>query len=95
MPEWGKYERKRERKMARKIDGQCYDEGEPIWDLGTLECVKVEENNLRHYHGRNCDDDYIRTHAPHYAGAGSDILCLDTGKVWVFHQKTDEWVKLS
>ena len=82
--------------MGRMIDDHYYNEGEPIWDLGNLECVKEEENNVRHYHARTGgDDDYIRTHAPHYVGAGSDILCLDTGKVWVFHQKTDEWVKLS
>ena len=77
-------------------DGQQYQDDEPVWDLGTLECVRVDGNNVRHYHARTGgDDDYIRTHAPHYVGAGSDILCLDTGKVWVFHQKTDEWVKLS
>ena len=78
------------------VDGQIYEDDEEAWDLGTLECVRVEGNNLRHYHARTGgDDDYIRTHAPHYVGAGSDILCLDTGKAWVFHQKTDEWVKLS
>lgn len=83
------------RAKSQLIDGQIYHEGEPVHDLGTLECIRVTGDNQRHYHARTGgDDDYIRVHAPHYVDGGSDIFCLDTGKVWVFHQKTDEWVKL-
>lgn len=33
------------------IDGQHYEVGDEIWDLGLLECVEVRDGNQRDYQG--------------------------------------------
>lgn len=72
------------------IDGQRYEAGEEIWDLGSFVCVD-SDGHVRHYDGLSTD---APTKLPHYVETGSSALCLDTGEYYKFHKKTDTWYKL-
>lgn len=72
-----------------KIDGVLYEVGEEIWDLGSLECTNAN-GMKRDYQGFSKDLDKL----PHYVDSGSTALFLDTGDVYVYHKKSDAWVKL-
>lgn len=71
-------------------DGQQYEDDQAIWDLGSFSCVD-SDGNIRHYEGLSKD---APTKLPHYVDAGSSALCLDTGDVWKYHKKTDQWYML-
>lgn len=70
-------------------DGQLYESGEEIWDLGSFVAVKVK-GNQRSYEGLSKDVDKL----PHYVESGSSALCLDTGDYYKYHKPTDTWYKL-
>lgn len=71
-------------------DGQFYEDNEPVWDLGSFECVD-RDGNKRYYEGLSAD-------APHKLpkyedlGAGSSATCLDNGDYYKYHAKTKEWI---
>lgn len=75
------------------FDGQVYQDDEPVWDLGSFECVDKEDTNQRNYEGLSVD-------APHKLPtydnleAGSSALCLDTGDYYKYHAKSKTWYKL-
>ena len=69
--------------MAKRIiDGQMYEDGAVIPDLGSLDCVHVSEGNVRDYVGLAADADKL----PAYAGSGSSCLMADTGDFYVCHR---------
>lgn len=70
-------------------DGQLYNSKEEVPDLGSFVATEVN-GRQRHYEGFSVDIVKL----PHYVGSGSSALCLDTGEVYKFHEKTDTWVKL-
>lgn len=74
---------------ATYIDGQWYKPGDEIWDLGSFEAVEVQ-GRQRHYEGFSSDIGKL----PHYVGAGSSALCLDTGQVYKYHGKSKTWILL-
>ena len=78
------------RKKRIEHDGQYYNEGETIWDLGSFECVGTE-GNKRYYEGFSTD---APAKLPKYddLGAGSTATCLDNGDFYKYHAKTKEWV---
>ena len=71
-------------------DGQFYEDDEPVWDLGSFECIGREDNK-RYYEGFSAD-------APHKLpkyddlGAGSTATCLDNGDYYKYHAKSKEWI---
>lgn len=81
-----------EQKKIIEYDGQYYNEGEPIWDLGSFECVDKEDTNQRNYEGLSADVDKLPTY--NNLEAGSTALCIDTGELYKYHAKTKTWYKL-
>lgn len=71
------------------IDGQLYEKGEEIWDLGSFIATSVN-GNQRSYEGLSTDVSKL----PHYVESGSSALCLDTGDYYKFHKPTDTWYLL-
>lgn len=69
------------------FDGQTYQPGEEIWDLGSFVCVEVN-GNMRKYEGLSAD---APDKLPHYVTSGSTAFCLDTGDFYKYHSQTDTW----
>lgn len=76
-------------KSNQIIDGQYYEEGEEIWDLGSLECVDVI-GGKRKYQGLSKDANKL----PPYVASGSSCIMLDTNDAYIFHGKSSRWVKM-
>lgn len=75
------------------IDGQWYQPGEEIWDLGSFVCIPPTEANgtIRHYHGLSKDISKL----PHYVESGSTAFCLDNNSYYEYHKQTDTWYKIA
>ena len=76
----------------REVDGQKYEEGQAIHDLGSFECVGVVEGtNQRIYEGLSADVSKL----PKYDNldAGSKAKCIDTGDIYKYHAKSKSWYK--
>lgn len=71
------------------VDGQQYQPGEEIWDLGSFVATSVN-GKQRSYEGLSKDIDKL----PHYVSTGSSALCLDTGDYYKYLKSTDTWYKL-
>lgn len=69
-------------------DGQTYQVGEEIPDLGSFECVEVS-GTRRSYVGLFTDIDKL----PKYdnLGTGSSAQCVDTGDFYYYHAPTKTW----
>ena len=81
--------------MAKKIiehDGQYYNEGDTVWDLGSFECIDKQDTNQRNYEGLSVDVDKLPTYDN--LESGSTALCLDTGEFFKYHAKTKTWYQL-
>lgn len=78
-----------EAKNTTVIDGQVYEAGDEIWDLGSWVATEAD-GNRRSYEGLSADVAKL----PHYVDTGSSALCLDTGDFYKFLKKTDTWYKL-
>ena len=81
--------------MSKKIiehDGQYYNEGEPVHDLGSFECIDKEDSNQRNYEGLSADVDKLPTYDN--LEAGSTAFCLDTGDFYKYHAKSKTWYKV-
>ena len=70
------------------FDGQTYQIGEEIWDLGSFECIDVD-GEIRQYVGLSIDVAKL----PTYVGTGSMALCADTTDIYMFHAPTKTWYK--
>ena len=81
--------------MAKKIiehDGQYYNEGDTVWDLGSFECIDKQDTNQRNYEGLSVDVDKLPTYDN--LESGSTALCLDTGEFFKYPAKTKTWYQL-
>lgn len=74
------------------VDGQIYEDGQPVHDLGSFECVGVEGVNQRSYEGFSADIDKLPTYDN--LEAGSSALCLDNGDFYKYHAKSKTWHKV-
>ena len=71
------------------VDGQLYNEGEEIPDIGSWVAIEVD-GNVRHYQGLSADVSKL----PHYVNDGSSAIALDTGDYYRYLKSTDTWYKL-
>lgn len=79
-------------KIATKTtvqDGQVYQAGETIPDLGTIEAVEVD-GSWRRYQCLSRDVQRL----PHYVSAGSACLTLDTAQYYRFSEIMDDWYQV-
>ena len=67
-------------------DGQFYQRGDELWDLGSWVAVEIR-GSVRHYKGLSADLPKL----PRYAGTGSTAECLDTGEVYKYEKTTGRW----
>jgi len=74
------------------VDGQIYKDDEPVWDLGSWECVGVDGKNQRNYEGLSTDIDKLPTYDN--LEAGSTAFCLDNGDFYKYHAKSKTWYKV-
>lgn len=72
------------------IDGETYQPGEEIGDLGSFVAVNAT-GKVRHYEGLSKD---APSKLPTYVSTGSTALCYDTGDLWKYHRPTNKWYKL-
>lgn len=80
------------------FDGQIYNPGESLPDLGSWVCTSVDRNdfgewNIRNYEGLSADVSKL----PKYEtglGTGSSALCLDTGDFYKYESTTKTWYQL-
>lgn len=74
----------------RVVDGQFYEDGAPVHDLGSFVCVKREGVNKREYQGYAVDVPKL----PKYDNleSGSTAYCIDTGDYYIYYAKTKTWV---
>ena len=78
-----------EDKKIIEYDGQYYEEGQPLPDLGSWECVDGQDRNQRNYQGLSIDVDKLPTYDD--LEAGSTAYCVDTGEYYIYHAKTKTW----
>ncbi len=73
------------------VDGQTYQKGEEIPDLGSIECVSAD-GAKREYWGLSIDESKL----PKYdnLATGSSCLMLDTGEYWGYISYNKTWYKL-
>ena len=73
------------------FDGQWYQKGDEIWDLGSFQCTGTE-GTKRSYEGLSAHVSKL----PKYENlaTGSSALCLDTGDYYKYHAPTKTWYKL-
>ena len=77
----------------KEVDGQKYEDGQAIHDLGSFECVGVAEGtNQRSYEGLSSDaPDKLPTYDD--LETGSSALCLDNGDYYKYHAPSKTWYK--
>ncbi len=71
------------------VDGQRYQPGDKIWDLGSFVATSAK-GRKRNYEGLSKDVDKL----PHYVDTGSSAFCLDTGDFYKYLRTTDIWYKM-
>ena len=72
------------------IDGQTYNSGDTLPDLGSIVCVS-HEGNKRNYEGLLSDVSKL----PTYVDSGSSALLYDgAGNTEVYHFINGQWYKL-
>ena len=64
------------------------------FDLGTFEKIKEDGAKCEFVGLDGGDDSYTLAHLPTDVEAGSTAFCMDSGATWMFHGKTNTWVKL-
>ena len=72
-----------------KQDGQIYEPGQDVPDMGTLVCTSAA-GNVRAYEGLAKDAQKL----PTYVGTGSSFLASDTGDYYKFEESTKTWNKM-
>lgn len=71
-------------------DGQIYQKGEEIWDLGSFVATKAN-GNQRYYKGLSKDVGKL----PNYVETGSTALCIDNGEKYMYEKSTGKWYLLA
>lgn len=74
---------------ATLVDGQLYEPGDEIWDLGSFVATSAK-GRKRNYEGLSKDIEKL----PHYVDTGSSAFCLDTGDFYKYLRSTDKWYKI-
>lgn len=85
-------------KVTTIFDGQIYNPGDSLPDLGSWVCTSVDKNGngeliIRNYEGLSADVNKL----PKYEtglGTGSSALCLDTGDFYKYEQSTKTWYQI-
>ena len=85
-------------KVTTIFDGQIYNPGDSLPDLGSWVCTSVDKNGngeliIRNYEGLSADVSKL----PKYEtglGTGSSALCLDTGDFYKYEQSTQTWYQI-
>lgn len=85
-------------KVTTIFDGQIYNPGDSLPDLGSWVCTSVDKNGngeliIRNYEGLSADVGKL----PKYEtglGTGSSALCLDTGDFYKYEQSTKTWYQI-
>lgn len=85
-------------KVTTIFDGQIYNPGDSLPDLGSWICTSVDKNGngeliIRNYEGLYADVGKL----PKYEtglGTGSSALCLDTGDFYKYEQSTKTWYQI-
>lgn len=67
-------------------DGQFYEKGQEIWDLGSFIATEID-GNRRGYKGLSKDVAKL----PHYVATGSTAYCIDTRDAYMYEKETDTW----
>lgn len=67
-------------------DGQFYEKGQEIPDLGSWVATSVD-GNIRNYDGLSKDVAKL----PHYVETGSSAYCDDTGEIYIYEKTSDTW----
>lgn len=72
-------------------DGQYYQKGEEIPDLGSFVATSIN-GNIRNYEGLSGDVSKL----PKYdnLSTGSSAFCVDTGDLYKYEKTTKTWYKL-
>lgn len=73
------------------VDGQTYNKGDEIPDMGSLECVAVS-GNRREYRGLSADVDKLPTYDN--LASGSGCLMVDTTDWYEYLAADKKWYKL-
>lgn len=81
------------------FDGQIYNPGESLPDLGSWVCTSVDRNdfgewNIRNYEGLSSDVSKLPKYNNNGLGTGSSALCLDTGDFYKYEKSTNTWYKI-
>lgn len=74
------------------FDGETYDIGDTIPDLGSLNCASVTGRNQRHYEGLSADESKLPTY--NSLETGSDCFFGDTGEVKWYNASNKTWYDL-
>lgn len=71
-------------------DGQIYNDGDPVHDLGSFELTGYD-GNKRFYSGFSADVGKL----PKYDSLASEstAYCLDTGDFYYYNAQTKTWIK--
>ncbi len=72
-----------------KHDGEIYESGQEVPDMGTLVCTSAT-GNVRAYEGLAKDVQRL----PTYVSTGSSFLASDTGDYYKFEASTKTWNKM-
>lgn len=78
-------------KLDHKVmfDGETYEPGEEIPDMGSLVCVSFN-GKKRDYEGLQKDLDKL----PSYVDTGSSCFMIDTGNYYKFEKTTGVWYEM-
>ena len=86
-------------KVTTIFDGQIYNPGDSLPDLGSWVCTGVDKNdngqwNIRNYEGLSADVSKLPKYNNETLGTGSSALCVDTGDFYKYEQSTNTWYQL-
>lgn len=76
-------------------DGQTYEDGDTVHDLGTFVCTEVKQDQttgdkqVRGYMGKSADISKLPTYES--LSTGSWAMCTDTGSVLFYEASTKTW----
>lgn len=72
------------------VDGQFYEDGATVHDLGSFECTGTD-GNKRFYTGFSADVDKL----PKYDNLATDSTakCIDNGDFYYYYAPTKTWIK--
>lgn len=84
------------------VDGIRYIKDEEAPDIGNWECTEmyttVIGKTIRSYFGQSADVSKLPKKTTNFAyaslGSGSTAFCVDTGDLYMYNSKTNEWATI-